>query len=92
MVLDGGSEIILANWPDDKHICNVNNDILVKIPSHLYALVNRSVLCNCSIEAENNILLESLAAHHDSNSKLVMYFTVITAFFNYLDILDNLTL
>ena len=26
-VLDGGNEIILANWPDDKHIiCNSNND------------------------------------------------------------------
>ena len=34
-VLDGGDEIILANWPNDKHIiCNVNNDITVKIPSH----------------------------------------------------------
>ena len=30
MVLDGGNEIILANWPDDKHIfCNVKNDIVV---------------------------------------------------------------
>ena len=27
-VLDGGNEIILANWPDDKHImCTINNDI-----------------------------------------------------------------
>ena len=27
-VLDGGNEIILANWPNDKHtICNINNDI-----------------------------------------------------------------
>ena len=34
-VLDGGNEIILANWPNDKLIiCNINNDILVKIPSH----------------------------------------------------------
>ena len=34
MVLDGGNEIILANWPDAKHIIyNVNNDIPVKIPS-----------------------------------------------------------
>ena len=47
-VLDGGDEIVLANWPNDKHIiCNVNNDIPVKIPSHPYVLVNRSVLCNC---------------------------------------------
>ena len=55
MVLDEGNEIVLSNWPDDKHIiCNVNNDIPVKIPSHPYVLVNRSILCSCGIEAENN--------------------------------------
>ena len=49
-VLDGGDEIILGNWPNDKHIiCTTNNDIPVKIPSHPYVLVNRSVLCNCRI-------------------------------------------
>ena len=91
-VLDGGNEIILANSPDDKHmICNVRNDIPVKISSHPYVLVNRSALCNCSIEAESNFLLESLAACHNSNSKLVMYFMVNTAFVNYLHSLDNLT-
>ena len=42
--LDGGNEIILANLPNGKHIiCNINNDIPVKIPSHPYVLVNRSV-------------------------------------------------
>ena len=51
-VLDGGNEIILANWPNNKHIiCNINNDIPVKISNHPYVLVNRSVLCNCGIEA-----------------------------------------
>ena len=55
-VLDRGNEIILANWPDNKHIiCSVNNIIPVRIPSHPYVLVNRSVLCNCGIEAENNL-------------------------------------
>ena len=45
-VLDGGDEIILANWPNDKHIiCIINNDIPVKIPSHPYVLVNRSIFC-----------------------------------------------
>ena len=35
IVLDGGNEIILANWPNDKHIiCNINTNIPVKIPSH----------------------------------------------------------
>ena len=62
-VLDDGNEIILANWSNDKHIiCNINNDIPIKIPSHPYVLVNRSVLCNCGMEAENHFLLESLAA------------------------------
>ena len=56
-VLDGGNEIILANWPYDKHIvCNINNDIQVKIPSFFYVLINRCVMCNCGIEAENNFL------------------------------------
>ena len=82
-VLDGGNEIILANWPNDKHIiCNINNDIPIKIPSHLYVLVNR--------EAENHFLLESLATYQNTNSKLTMYFTVNTFFINYLDKFPNL--
>ena len=58
-VLDGGHEIVLANWPDNMHvICNDNSNIPIKIPSHPYVLLNRSVFCNCRIEAENNFLLE----------------------------------
>ena len=84
-VLDGGTEIILANWLYDKHIiCTINNDIPIKIPSHPYVLVNRSVLCNCGIEAENN-LLESLAACHNGNTELIMHFTINIAFTNYIN-------
>ena len=91
-VLDGGNEIILATWPNNKHIiCTTNNDIPVKIPCHPYILVNRSVLCNCSIEADNHYLLESLAACNNRNSKLTIYFTINTAFANYLDIFPNLS-
>ena len=91
-VLDVGNEIILANWPNDKHnICNINNDIPIKIPSHPCMLVNRGVLCNCGIEAENHFLLKSLAACQHTYSKLTMYFTVNTAFVNYLDKFPNLT-
>ena len=43
------------------------------------------MLCNCGIEVENNFLLESIAACHDANPNLVMYFTVNTAFTNYID-------
>ena len=73
-VLDRGNEIILANWPNDKHIiCTIHNNIPIEIPSHPCILVNRSILCNYSIEAENNFLLESLAACHDKNTKLIMF-------------------
>ena len=88
---DGGDEIILANWPNDKHIiCNVNNDIPVKIPSQPYVLVNRSVLCNCGIEADSHHLLESLATCDSKQSKLIMYFTINLAFSNYLELMPNM--
>ena len=87
--LDGGHETILANWLEDKHIFNVNNDMPVKIFSHTCVLVNRSVLCSCGIEVENNFLLESLAACHNVESKLVMYVMVNTAFVNLLSVLTT---
>ena len=80
----------MANWPNNKHIkCNIKNDILVMIPSFTYGLVNRNVLCNCEIEVENHFLLESLAACHDAESKLVKNFTVNMALVSYLDNLSN---
>ena len=91
-ILDGGDEIVLATSHNDKHIiCNVNNDIPFKIQSHPYVLVNRSVLCNCGIEADNHYLLESLATCDDKAHNLVIYFTINMAFTNYLDMLPNLT-
>ena len=91
-VLDRGNEIVLVNWPNDKHIiCNVNNDIPAKIPSHLYVLVNRSVLCNHGIEVDNHYVLESIVTCDNKDSNLVMYFTINMAFTNYLNMLPNLT-
>ena len=91
-VLDGGDEIILANWPNDKHIiCNINNNILVKIPRHSYALVNRSILCNFGIEVDNHHLLESIASCNKKITQLIMYFTINLAFTNYLDMFPNMT-
>ena len=85
-VLDGGYQIILANWPSYKKImCAHNNNIPISIPSHLYVLMTRSILCNCDVEAESNFLLELLAACENSEVKtdLEMYFTVNLAFVNY---------
>ena len=89
-VLDRGHEIILGYWPNNKHvICNDNNNILVKIPSHPYALINETVLCNCRIETEDNFLLESIAACPSTQSTLTMHFTVNTAFMHYFDSLTS---
>ena len=85
-ILDGGYEIVLANWPSFKRIvCSTHNNIPIEIPSHPYVLLNRTVLCNCLIEAESNFLLESIAACNPegNNIDLEMYFVANTAFLNY---------
>ena len=91
-VLDGGHEIILLNWSNTKYVICINNhNFPIKIPSHPYVLLKRTVLCNCGVEVEDNILLESIATCPGKQSALTMYYTVNTAFMHYLDSLtDNL--
>ena len=50
-------------------------------------LMNRSILCNCDVEAESNFLLESLPAceNFETKADLVMYCTVNLAFVNYFE-------
>ena len=89
-VLDGRHEIILANWSNTKYdICNDNCNFPIKIPSHLYVLLKRTVLCYCGIEAENNFLLESIATCPGKQSALTMYYTVNTAFMYYFESLTD---
>ena len=87
-ILDGGFQIILANWPNYRKImCLHNNNIPINIPGHPYVLMNRSIICNCNIKVESNFLLESLAACEGSESKtdLEMHFTINLAFVSYFD-------
>ena len=90
-VLDGRHQIILANWPGYKRIiCTHNNNIPVDIPSHPYVLLDRGILCNCDVEAENNFLLESLAACEEHEKPdLEMHYTVNLASVDYLDQLNK---
>ena len=84
-VLDGGHQIILANWPSYKRIiCDHNKNIPVNIPSHPYVLLNQNICFNCDIEAKSNFLLESLAACSEHEKPdLEMYFTINLAIANY---------
>ena len=87
-MLDGGPQIILANWPSYKKImCAYSNNIPINIPSPPYMLMNRSIICNCNVEAKSIFLLESLAAceNFETKADLEMYFTVNLAFVNYFE-------
>ena len=66
-------------------MCSYKNNLPINTPSHPYVLLNRSILCNCHVEAKSNFLLELLAACDKSEMDLVMYFTVNLAFVNYFD-------
>ena len=69
--------------------CNDSHNYPIKIPSHPYVLLKRTVLCNCDIHAENHFLLESIAACPGKQSALTMYYTVKTAFVHYFDSLKE---
>ena len=85
-VLDGGSEIIFANWPKTKFVvCNDNHEYPIKISRHPYVLLKRPVLCNCDIHAEEHSLLELIDACPGEQSDMTMYYTVNTTFMHYLD-------
>ena len=56
-----------------------------------FQVQDRSILCNCGIEADSHHLLESLAACNKKLTKLTMYFTINLAFSNYLELMPNLT-
>ena len=77
-MLDGRHQIILANWPSYKKImCAHNNNILINILSHPYVLLNKSILCNCDLEAESNFLLESWAACENFESEADLECTLL---------------
>ena len=93
-ILDGGHEVVLANWPSFKRIVHsTHNTICIEIPSHPYVSLNRTILCNCIIEVENNFLLESIAACDPGSdgADLEMYFVANMAFLNYFEgLIDRL--
>ena len=79
--LDGDSEISLTFCLSKKSIeCTSNNEISVKIPNYSYVLANKSILCNCKLEAEETFLLDSLP---DDHPQLENVFVVNLAYVHY---------
>ena len=52
-------------------------------------MIDRTILCNCGTEVEDNFLLEWIATCTGKQSDLVMYFTVNIALMHYFDSLPN---
>ena len=51
-VLDGGSEIVLANMLNEKRlICTYDQGLAKPLPASPYVLVDRRVLCHCHIQS-----------------------------------------
>ena len=83
-MLDGGVEIVLANWLNKTSTkCTINNYILIKLPDYSYVVVNRTIFCNCELEAEESFLLDSSAACTDNLVSCKMYVTLKLGFISY---------
>ena len=71
-----------------------NENLIIHFPVFVQPYTQQPLVLyqtETGIEVENNFLLESLAACHNANSKLAMYFMMNTAFINHLDKICNLT-
>ena len=62
-VLDGGSQIVLANMVNSKKLtCSNLNNLGSPLPSYKYVTVPRSILCNCQIVSSLSYVLRSIGS------------------------------
>ena len=82
-VLDGGSQIILANMLNEKRlICTYDQGLAKPLPSSPYVLVDRRILCHCHIQSGLTYVLKNIGSCN-STMQPVLYYTVNLAFINY---------
>ena len=84
-LLDGGNEILIAGVPDMWEVeCDKDRDIPMRLQAGPYVIIKRSELCQCSLQAGDYFLHESLTTciqeHQTSMQDPVQYyFTLNTA-------------
>ena len=84
--MDGGTQIVLANMAKNKKlVCSDSFNLARPLPSYSYVVVNRTILCNCRLEAELTYLLKSIGSCSDANKDLTLYFTINVAFYYYMN-------
>ena len=82
-VLDGGSEIVLANMLNEKRlICTYDQGLAKPLPASPYVLVDRRILCHCHIQSGLTYVLKNIGSCN-STDQPVLYYTVNLAFLNY---------
>lgn len=80
-VLDGGTNIVLANMVNQKRLtCADTFNLGAPLPSYKYVTVSRSILCNCEIDASLSYVLRSIGSCSMDRKPPAMYFTANMAF------------
>ena len=54
------------------------------LSSYSYVVVNRTILCNCRLEAKITYLLKSIGSHTDASTVLTLYIIINLAFYHYI--------
>ena len=87
VILDGGKDILLANFqgPRSLKCTSVNGGLAKPAPEHTYAVVDREFLCDCQLDLEHASVLRQLSScNRERSSKLIMQFHVNIAFWELL--------
>ena len=91
-VLDGGSQIVLANMISKKKLsCSDNFHLAKPLPGFSHVLVNRSILCKCRIEGDLIYILQSIGSCSEPTGPLTLYFTANLAFLQFMQEILNLS-
>ena len=64
VILDGGKDILLANFqgPRSLKCTSVNGGLAKPAPEHTYAVVDREFLCDCQLDLEHASVLRQLSS------------------------------
>ena len=82
-VLDGGSQVVLANMLKDKRlICSYEQGLAKPLPSSPYVRVSREIFCHCHLQVGLTYILKTITACNTTKFPVLDY-TVNLAFLDY---------